>query len=522
VRRPALAAVALWLAGGTALAAEPVRLLVSIGSNIGDPEDPPLRFAEDDAHRVAQLFVDIGQVDSTRAEVVVGQDAAAVRERLAEMAGRVKELRASGEDTALIVYASGHARDGALHLRGTHLSLQELRAAVEASGATLKLLVIDACDAGAIARSKGATPGPEFAVSFRPLPLSGMAIITSSGPTEASQEWDSLQGSLFTHHLLTGLRGDADGDGDGQVSLSEAYAYTWRRTVVNASRSGQHPAFELDLSGTGDLVLAVPRAARSAVVFPAELEGRFVLASQPRADVVAEVDKVKGRALRLAVPPGRYVVRKALGAQVGVMAFSLSLGGERTLDERELQLRHFAEVAVKGGFVEPRPSTLAVVASLESPPLWGNGPRVAGGVSYRLGLDAFWVAATARAWAWDSQTDALTTREVGGALRAAGGTRFLQWPVVPWLGAFAEGRLLTQRYERAGEQGLQQVFGVGPLPARTTAGLALGLVGGLELPLGDRWVVLGEVEGLARWLRAQDQPAWTAGVSVQLGLGVRL
>src|SRR4051812_2405088 len=43
-----------------------VRLLLSIGNDIGDPTDEPLEHAERDAERVAALFIDIGQVAPPR------------------------------------------------------------------------------------------------------------------------------------------------------------------------------------------------------------------------------------------------------------------------------------------------------------------------------------------------------------------------------------------------------------------------------------------------------------------------
>ena len=59
-----------------------------------------------------------------------------------------------------------------------------------------------------------------------------------------------------------------------------------------------------------------------------------MVASQPRSDVVAEVDKQPGRPLRLAVPPGRYLVRKRAGASTGQLEVELPYGGERPVPLR--------------------------------------------------------------------------------------------------------------------------------------------------------------------------------------------
>lgn len=53
----------------------------------------------------------------------------------------------------------------------------------------------------------------------------GRVYITSSAAGERAQESDEIQGSVFTHYLLAGLRGAADDSGDRRVSLEEAYRF---------------------------------------------------------------------------------------------------------------------------------------------------------------------------------------------------------------------------------------------------------------------------------------------------------
>ncbi|HEX4622120.1 MAG TPA: hypothetical protein VH208_11185, partial [Myxococcaceae bacterium] len=114
--------VALAAAPGGAYA-KTVRTLVAIGSSDGDPEDPPLHYATTDATRFQTLFVEIGHVSADRAYLLVDQPVSAIREKLAEVAGRLAEVRASGDDGMLIIYASGHAKGGELHVQGAHLPL---------------------------------------------------------------------------------------------------------------------------------------------------------------------------------------------------------------------------------------------------------------------------------------------------------------------------------------------------------------------------------------------------------------
>ncbi len=503
------------------VAAAPVRVLVAIGDNLGDPEDAPLRWADADAQRVVQLFTDIGDVASERAIAVLNQPAGVVRERLAEALGRVKELAAAGNDVVFVVYVSAHAKDGQLHLAGTRLPLSELRALTQTADASLRLVVVDACDSGIIARAKGGTPAPEYEVHLEAPTVKGSVFLTSSASAEASQEWESLEGSLFTHYLLTGLRGDADVDHDGKVSLSEAYAYTWRRTVSAAVGSGQHPAFDVDLSGSGDLALAMPANARTAIVFPSEVWGRFTISSQPRPDVVSEIEKTPGQALRLAVPPGRYLVRKHLGAQVGLLSIDLPYGGERVVVESKMERRHFTEVAFKGGYVELRPNALTFALSYETEQLQGNGGRPRATLSYRYTWDTDWLGANVGAGFMASHAQMMTTRETQWAVGASGGYRFLTRALVPFIGGVLEARLLHQSYIRDYESTIETVFNVPPVPSRDTLGIAVGAVAGLEVELGERWFLSGSAQDLARWLPAENQGQWSVGVSGQLAAGVR-
>lgn len=517
----ALGLTLLLALAGPALAAEPARVLVAIGHNLGEPTETPLAWAEADAQRVASLFVELGDVAPERALVVLGQGADRVREALAEARGRVEELVAEGREVVLVVYVSSHARAGQLHLGGTKLPLETVRAFLEASPARLKLGVIDACDSGLLARKKGGRPGPDFEVGLTSAGVRGLALLTSSCPAEASQEHSVLKGGLFTHHLLTGLRGDADQDQDGTVTLAEVYGYAFRRTVEGAARGGQHPSFDLDLSGAGEFTLSSLRRGRSTILFPAEAEGHYLVSSQPRPDVVAEVEKLRGQPLRLAVPPGRYLVQKRLGLRVGLASLELAFGGQRTVDERTLEVRGFGEVAMKGGYLDVRPWALLAFGHLGTEPLVASGPDWRAGLGLRRGVDAWWAGVALLGSHRQFRGEQLTVAETSGTLRFEGGYRWLEWPVVPLVGLVADARLLTQAITRDAEATVQRVYGVGPIPPVTTLGLAAGPLLGAEVSFGERFFAQARVVGLLRWLPALDQPPVSFGVEGGFGVGVR-
>ncbi|MGC4001572.1 MAG: caspase family protein [Anaeromyxobacter sp.] len=521
MRFRALALLAL-LAAAAPAAAATHRLVLAVGANVGDPDDPVLSYADEDAQRVRQVFVELGGVRADRALLVVDRDAQAVRQRLAELAGRISELRAAGDEAVLIVYVSSHADDGVLHLRGTHLPLAELRDAARDAGARVTVLLVDACESGVVARRKGARPGPEFAVSLEQLPLNGQVVISSSGPGEASEEWDSLKGSLFTHHLLTGLRGDADAEGDGKVSLAEAYTYAYRRTVAGAAGAGQHPAFAWELSGTGELTLTEPRAAGSALVFPARLSGRYVVASQPRPDVVAEVEKAAGRPLRLAVPPGRYLVRKKAGASTGLAEVELPYGGERQVQDEELAWRRYTEVSMKGGYVSVRNGALLLLGGMGTAPVEDTGPRWAAGLGYRHTWGPWWALGALSAGSSRYPGDALQIDERRLGVGLSAGYRWLEWPVVPQLGLGLE---LTGVEQQATRDAEGEIGGGGgaPLPERRALAVGGGLVAGLEVPIRRRAFALLQGQLMATAAPIEGQGTVTrATASAWAGFGWRL
>ena len=257
------------------------------------------------------------------------------------------------------------------------------------------------------------------------------------------------------------------------------------------------------------------------MVLPASAQGHFVIASQPRPDVVAEVQKEAGRPLRLAVPPGRYLVQKRLGLKVALATLELPFGGERTVDEAAMEVRGFGEVALKGGYLEVRPWAAFLVGAIQNQQLDDTGLEWRAGLGVRRGLDAWWVGGALVGSYRSFRGQQLTVSEASGALRAEGGYRFLQWPVVPLVGALVEGRLVNQVSTRDDEELLQDVYGTGPLPPVTTFGLSAGLLAGAEVSLGERVFLQGRALTLVRWLPAEGQPPVTFGLEGSLVLGVR-
>ncbi len=314
--RAALCVAAVVAAGaaGSAAAAERRFALVA-GDSQGGAGTRPLRYAERDAKRIYGILTRLGGVREEDARLLTGADAGAFRGALAELAARAKAASAAGDQTLLIVYYSGHAKDGDLRLGDSRLSLDELRLALRDSPIDVRIGLVDSCQSGAIMRSKGArlAPAIEVARSSGTTPH-GLVLIASSSADEESQESDDINGSFFTHYLASGLLGDADTSGDGKVTLAEAYAYAYARTVGGTAetRAGsQHPVYLYDLGGAGDVVLTELRPSTGGLSFGAADEGIYVVLDRSR-KAVAEVAKSRGASRRLALAPGSYTVKKRL------------------------------------------------------------------------------------------------------------------------------------------------------------------------------------------------------------------
>jgi hypothetical protein len=97
------------------------------------------------------------------------------------------------------------------------------------------------------------------------------------------QESEELAGAVFTHFLVSGLRGGADVDGDGRVTLSELYTYAYRKTLMRTGTGValQHPAMTLDTSGTGEIVLTRPSTASAFLEVPGGADRYLVFACRP-------------------------------------------------------------------------------------------------------------------------------------------------------------------------------------------------------------------------------------------------
>jgi hypothetical protein len=322
------------------------RYAILIGSNPGWSSDRPLRYAENDAERMRDVLVSLGNFSADRVALLRDPDTAEVRATLRDIA---RTAQASSEDTLVFVYYSGHADDEHLHLKGEPLSFKELHATLRSMPATIKIAVLDACKSGAVTR-KGGARVDEFVVDVDNPKLSGMVILTSSGADELSQESRALAGSVFTHHLVSGLRGAADVNKDNQVTLAEAYQYAYARTRADTAVTGtpQRPSFKYELTGQGELVLAKLEASKSARMTVPKGDGKYVVLDAHEWRLIAEAQAEKDRDVLLSLAPGSYTIKKVYADHLEVGSVVLAAGDKTVVDSIRYKSAPIAQGIVKG------------------------------------------------------------------------------------------------------------------------------------------------------------------------------
>jgi hypothetical protein len=356
--RAVAALAALACLAGFAVAERPAaadelhRFALVAGNDDGGPGTRPLAYARDDARKVWDVLTRLGGVRGDDAALLLDADAAQFTGALAEAERRARAAAGRGEKTALIVFYSGHAKDGRLRLGDSELPVASLKARLAQAPFDVRIGIFDACQSGALTRTKGARKAPAFEIDARGArEAHGMVILTSSASDEDSQESDLIGGSYFSHHLASGMLGGADKSGDGRVTLSEAYAYAYDRTVADTAESAagaQHPTFSYDLAGNGDLVLTDVIARREGVVFPAEAPSGAYFLVDGKGFVAAEVLKIEGAERRIALPPGRYRIKRRLPDRLRVGQIDIPRGQLVALSEPMLRDAPFSDDPVKG------------------------------------------------------------------------------------------------------------------------------------------------------------------------------
>jgi Caspase domain len=363
-----------------------------IGNNFGGVGVDSLRYSESDVRRFAEVLTRIAGFSSEDIQVLVNCDSLGLENGLKNMRKRLTRNKSapaiaegSGDQDLFLFYYSGHSDRDALRLGSTRYPLEKLKSGFQEVPSQVKIGIFDACQSGMMTRFKGGT-------TSKPLSLEslknvyGQVIIASSAMDERSQESDQLEGSVFTHHWLNGMRGSADMSGDRKVTLNEAYQYAYQMTIETTSRSRsgiQHPAYQFRIYGEGDIVLADLNQGRSGLAFGFRQDGKYLVVDKERGRILADFYKSPDRELLVSLPEGNYNVLKVEKDQWRVAEVAVATG--RVSDFNPIALKKQAQVVnqVKGGLsagyeITPGPPRAHFPA----------GPSRKWGLSYKVGESA--------------------------------------------------------------------------------------------------------------------------------------
>lgn len=154
-----------------------------------------------------------------------------------------RQIAAEADREDIVVFFfSGHGGKGGLCTydtsgMATALTYKDIQTELANCKAANKQMFIDACFSGGL-RTKGqgqtATASQVFSKT------EGVMLFLSSRTSEPSRERSIDSNSLFTKHLLRGLKGAADDNRDRIVAAKELFNYVSKK-VKNDSKNGQNP-----------------------------------------------------------------------------------------------------------------------------------------------------------------------------------------------------------------------------------------------------------------------------------------
>ncbi|MEE9386064.1 MAG: caspase family protein [Nannocystaceae bacterium] len=333
------------------------RFALLVGANHGGGDRVMLQYAGADAKAVARVMRDIGGVGSDSQALLTDPEPADLQGAFSELARRVEAAKGGGRRVEFVFYYSGHSDESGLLLGERQVPYATLREWIDTVPADVIIAILDSCASGAFTRLKGGTKRAPFLVGSSA--VKGHAFLASSSADEAAQESDRVGGSFFTHFLVTGLRGAADVDKNRQVTLNEAYRFAFDETLARTETTQggpQHPAYDIRLSGSGDLIMTDLRETTATVELAASLRGR-VYVRDVQGNLVAELFKgTDAGVVRLALEPGTYQITVDDGKKHWRASFEIGDGRSVLVEASSLTLVEVEPTVTRGVQAEAEPT----------------------------------------------------------------------------------------------------------------------------------------------------------------------
>jgi hypothetical protein len=302
-----------------------------------DPQVQPLRYADDDALAFFQLqretggesvLLTIPDTESRRrypqaAEVARPPSQSELFQAIDSLNARMDAVKRGGDAPVLVFFYSGHGArtqadgsgEAALTLMDGPLSQTALQQQVLGKArATLVHVIIDACYAEALVRSRDVNAQTvELAPAEMAARLSRTAtarfphvgVAISSHSDAPAHEWDVYQSGVFSHEVISGLRGAADVNADGRVEYSEldAFMTAANREVVDPRARVQGIVQPPSIRAHAALIRIGPAARTGWLAEIPSSVGSFYV-EDLRGNRIADGHAERGFAMAVAVPAG--------------------------------------------------------------------------------------------------------------------------------------------------------------------------------------------------------------------------
>lgn len=383
--------LAILILGGTTLWAQDGgvrRFGLFVGANDGGLERVRLRYAVSDAERIKDVMNRVGGIDNRDARLLADPEIDDIRFGAEEIKRAIRRVENDARRVEFVFYYSGHSDENGLLIGDDLFSYRELRDLIADIDADVAVALLDSCSSGSFTRLKGGRRAQPFLIDDSS-EMSGYAFLTSSSDDEASQESDEIGASFFTHYLVSGLLGAADSTRDGRVTLNEVYQYAFTETLSRTSGTlagPQHPAYDIQLTGAGDLVLTDLTAREGLLVLEADVAGRVFVRDESTGRLVAELEKYSGSAMSLAVAPGVYRVELRHGDEYLFTSVRVDRGGTGAVASAVLVPASLERNTVRGNgegedvFDEIRDRALGAIAMMgdTTRSVFGSGAATTG------------------------------------------------------------------------------------------------------------------------------------------------
>jgi len=309
------------------------RFLVVVGANDGGAKRVKLKYAISDAESVLKVFHDLGGVMQEDTLFLAEPDIKTFYTEVEKFRSTIEKARLGYSRIETFFYYSGHSDGENILLGEEKISYEDLKETINTLEADARIAILDSCASGAFARTKGGKKRKPFLLDLA-YNMKGNAVLTSSSSDELSQESDLIKASFFTHYLISGMRGAADMNQDGRVTLNEAYQFSFNETLSQTTKTAggpQHPYYDIEMTGTGDVIMTDIRRSSTKLVLPEDIFGRFFIHDKS-AKLVVELSKIQGQVIELGLEAGKYHIVNIPEDQIFESRITLENGENTVLD----------------------------------------------------------------------------------------------------------------------------------------------------------------------------------------------